>query len=505
MSLPINIDELIHGNTIEWERIELKEGWNPKKVLHSICAYANDFNDWGGGYIIVGLEEENGMAKLPPKGVSAEQVDSIQKELLNICRSKLTPSFVPILEPYEIDGKIILVIWVPAGYEKPYKASTQLGNGALQKIYIKRLSNTVLANESEIRQLTETASRIPFIERRNQQASLSDIDRGLIIEYLERIKSSLAEDSTSMPMEDLARKLNIASGPDEALLPKNIGLLFFNSNPEEFFYKSNIEIVIFSDNEGADEFTEKTFSGPVHKQIDNALDYIFNRVIQEKIEKVDGRAEALRYSNFPFAAIEEALVNAVYHKSYQEQQSVEVRVYPNRIHILNYPGPLPPISNDSMSRGKFNARRYRNTRMGDFLKELGLAEARGTGVPKIKKSMRNNGSPEPIFETDDDRTYFEVTLPVHESFITKKIYLEKIKLSDKDIKILKFCMIGKSRGEILEDLLKVSNRTENYNTNVKHLVENDLIAQSSPESPTSPNQSYFTTQKGRFFVDNNKR
>ncbi len=488
MPLPININELLHGRTVEWERIELKKGWNPKKVIHSICAYANDFNDWGGGYIIVGVDEENGMPKFPPEGVSTEQIDGIQKDLLNLCRTKIKPSFVPLLEPYELDGKMILVIWVPAGYEKPYRAFTHLGDGAALRIYIKRLSNTVIANPEEERTLVESAARIPFIERRNQEASLKDIDRGLITEYLERIKSSLAEDSTSMPMEELARKLNIASGPDEALLPKNVGLIFFNSNPEKFFYKSNIEIVKFSDNEGADEFKEKVFSGPLHKQIENALEYIDTNVLYEKVRKMDGQAEAERHYNFPFAAIEEALVNAVYHKSYQEQQAVEVRIYPNRIHILNYPGPLPPISNDSMSNGQFNARRYRNPRMGDFLKELGLAEA--------------------IFKTDDDRSYFEVTLPVHESFINETSLmvniLDKIVLTEKDLKILEYCMEFRSRSEILEDLLEVSNRTENYKTNIKHLVDDGFIAQTSPDSPTSPNQSYFTTLKGQYILHNRK-
>ena len=509
MPLPININELIHGGTVEWERIELKEGWNPKKVIHSVCSYANDFNDWGGGYIVIGFEEENGMPKFPPKGVSTAQVDNIQKELLNLCRTKITPSFVPLLEPFEIDGKMILVIWVPAGYEKPYKAATHLGDGAPQRVYIKKLSNTVLANDDEVRQLVELAARIPFIERRNQEASLKDIERGLITEYLERIGSSLAKDSTTMPMEELSRKLNIASGPDEALLPKNIGLLFFNSNPEKFFYKSNIEVVKFSDNEGADDFVEKVFSGPLHKQIENALEYIDSNYLHEKVEKVDGKAEADRGFNFPFGAIEEALVNAVYHKSYQEQQSVEVRIYPNRIHILNYPGPLPPINKDSMAKGKFNARRYRNPRMGDFLKELGLAEARGTGVPKINREMRTNDSPKAIFETDEDRTYFEVILPVHELFIVQDEPqindLDKITLSDKDLRILNFCMKERSRAEILEELLGVANRTKNYNTNIKHLVDDKFLALTSPDAPTSPNQSYFTTLKGQYLVHNFKQ
>ena len=56
MALPVNIQDLISGRTVEWERIEFKAGWNPEDLVHSICAFANDINNWGGGYIIIGIE-----------------------------------------------------------------------------------------------------------------------------------------------------------------------------------------------------------------------------------------------------------------------------------------------------------------------------------------------------------------------------------------------------------------------------------------------------------------
>ena len=37
MALPVNIEELVHGNTVEWERLEFKQGWNPEDIIHSIC------------------------------------------------------------------------------------------------------------------------------------------------------------------------------------------------------------------------------------------------------------------------------------------------------------------------------------------------------------------------------------------------------------------------------------------------------------------------------------
>ena len=72
MSLPLNIDDLIHQRKVESARIEYKKDWNPEKVLHSVCAFANDIDNWGGGYIILGVEEKNGMPVLPPKGIRKE-------------------------------------------------------------------------------------------------------------------------------------------------------------------------------------------------------------------------------------------------------------------------------------------------------------------------------------------------------------------------------------------------------------------------------------------------
>ena len=60
------------------------------------------------------------------------------------------------------------------------------------------------------------------------------------------------------------------------------------------------------------------------------------------------------------------------------------------------------------------SRRYRNRRLGDFLKELDLTEGRSTGVPTIQTKLAENGSPRAIFETTDDRLTFLVTSPVRE-------------------------------------------------------------------------------------------
>jgi ATP-dependent DNA helicase RecG len=51
MALPVNINQLISGKAVEWDRLEFKKGWNPEEIVHSLCAFANDINNWGGGYV----------------------------------------------------------------------------------------------------------------------------------------------------------------------------------------------------------------------------------------------------------------------------------------------------------------------------------------------------------------------------------------------------------------------------------------------------------------------
>ena len=68
MALPIHIADLFTGIVVEWERLEFKEGWNPEAALHTLCAFANDLHNWGGGYLVVGVAERDGRPVLPPAG-----------------------------------------------------------------------------------------------------------------------------------------------------------------------------------------------------------------------------------------------------------------------------------------------------------------------------------------------------------------------------------------------------------------------------------------------------
>ena len=92
MALAINIEDLLNKQKIESNRVEFKTGWNPGSIYHSVCAFANDFEDLGGGYIVVGVEtnEDTGIAKRPVVGVPLEKIDGILQKMVGN-KNKNTP------------------------------------------------------------------------------------------------------------------------------------------------------------------------------------------------------------------------------------------------------------------------------------------------------------------------------------------------------------------------------------------------------------------------------
>ena len=412
MALPINIETLISKSVIESERIEFKAGWNPKLILHSICAFANDFNNLGGGYIIIGVSEEEGKAIFPPIGIGEEKIDAIQKELLNICYF-ISPNYFPVVELVTVQEKYILVIWCPPGDTRPYKAPKSVGSSKHEKVYyIRRFSSTIMAGDADQQRLLELVAKVPFDNRINHHASMDDFNLTHIASFLNEVNSALYTQLPNLSLAEVGRNMGIVRGADEVLKPINVGLLMFSDNPAEFFRGAQIELVEYQDDIG-DKFRETIFKGPIWQQLKDVLRYFRHSVVKECIQKVPGQAEAERFYNYPYEVLEEAIANAVLHKGYDRQNPIEISIRQDCIEILSFPGPVPPVNNDSLKKDRVVARDYRNSRLGDFLKELRLTEGRSTGIPKIRRFLHQNGSPQPEFETDAANNYFLTTIFPH--------------------------------------------------------------------------------------------
>lgn len=373
---------------------------------------------------------------LPPIGLESNQLDSIQKKLVEIS-AQVQPTVNYVVESAVFKGRNILVIWIPGGDNRPYKSPTALGKESIKqgrRYYVRKGSVTCIADAEDERRLLALTNKIPFDDRLCHQADIEELDRLYIEDFLKRTGSKIKhEDVAATPMKELGWNMQIIGGVPEDLHPKNVRLLLFSKNPEKYFPYSRIEIVHFLDEVG-DRFEEKILHGPIHLQLESALQYIKDQVLVEKVMKVKGDAKAVRRFNYPYAALEEIVSNAVFHKSWDDRNPIEIRINHDSIEVLNFEGPMPPITCDDLKKQKIVCRNYRNRRIGDFLKELNLTEGRSTGFPKIYKAVKLNDSPLPKFETDERNSYFLATLPIHPSFIDEKVYLASIgKISDNEL------------------------------------------------------------------------
>lgn len=225
-----------------------------------------------------------------------------------------------------------------------------------------------------------------------------------IKDFLRKADSKLLKDYESKDLISIARDMKIASGLNENERPLNVGILMFSDDPQKYFPYARIELVEIPDPTGIN-MIEKVFNGTIQSQLEQELRYIKGNIIKEAVIKHPDAAEASRFFNYPFAAIEEILTNAVYHRSYQIAEPVTIRIEKELIEITSLPGFDRSITDEDIKKYIFRARYYRNRRIGDFLKELHYAEGRNTGYPNAINALRENGSDLPMFEMNDQRDY----------------------------------------------------------------------------------------------------
>ncbi|MBD5281171.1 MAG: transcriptional regulator [Bacteroides sp.] len=566
MALPINIEDLLNKRKVESNRIEFKASWNPDKIYHTICAFATDFENTGGGYILVGVEEENGIAKRPVKGVDEAVIDKILKDMVGY-DAKISPAYLCKVSPEEIDGKTILVIWVPAGINRPYSVmESVVAKKSLPKFYVRSKSSTIEAKGEILDEVRELANRVPFDDRGNDKISIDDISGVRVYEHLKAVGSKLVDEFGRKSLMEILDEMDLLVGPIENRQIKNVAAMMFCDNPEKFFPVTQVDIVHFPEGsiENPDVMIEvPKIIGPVPKIINDTLSYLRTNVIKQRITKPSDTEKSIKVFNYPYQAFEEAVVNALYHRDYMEREPVEITIEPTHVDILSYAGPDRSISAEAIKEAKkLKARRYRNRRLGDFLKELGLTEGRATGIPTIQKHLRLNGNPPATIETDEGRTYFLMTITCREDMIEQNDVNNTIKevnetladaikvqlineLENDDLQVYaidsknvdrlvnrlvnlilqvylqvwekaetdRSAMIGnvlrmffslQTKSLTSSELLKISNAESLYKLR-RYILEPSITAgyikTSNPDKPTSSKQRYLLTEEGRSLLE----
>ena len=421
--LPVNVRDLLYCRGVESERVEFKASWDPAstgaQVLRTICAFANDYHNLNGGYVVIGVAERDGRGAMPPRGLSAEDLEAAQKWIRGNC-NRLDPPYAPVLSPELVDDRLVLVVWAPASDTRPHRAPGMTARGKRGKseaprYWVRLGSETVDAEQrgTMLRGLIDQTARVPWDDRPARTARVEDMREAKVREFLHDVRSGLLEEPD---VREIYRRLRLVTRINGDDVPRNIGLLCFSNDPAEWFPCAKIEVVHFPADRAGDVQEERVFRGGLLDQARSCLAHLENLSVTH-LQKQRDSIYARTWSAYPIAALREALMNALYHRSYDIDQLEPTKIYifPDRVEVVSYPGPVPGIQPAHLlPNAKANHTiPARNRRIGEFLKELGLAEGRLSGLPKIYAAMEQNGSPRPRFDFDEERTGFQATFPAH--------------------------------------------------------------------------------------------
>lgn len=269
--LPVNVEDLLTGRPIESVRVEFKASWDPDttgfQVLKTVCAFANDFQNLNGGYIVVGVDASGSQTV---RGLTDGEIDDAQRWIRGRCKA-MQPGYVPALSPERIGERDVLVVWAPASEDRPHRAPDGPGSKSW-KYWIRTGSETVDAEAcNQLDRLLEQATPIPWDNRAARDAKLDDLRETKVREHLHDVKSALRDEPDA---PTIYRRMRITVPANQHEAPRNVGLLFFSDDPERWFPGSRIVVAQFAADRAGEVQNERAFHGALAAQLRDCLRHL---------------------------------------------------------------------------------------------------------------------------------------------------------------------------------------------------------------------------------------
>jgi len=263
--------------------------------------------------------------------------------------------------------------------------------------------NRPLSGE-QIRQLAATKSTGDFEAEPAPGARREDFDDEVIAEFVAKWEERQHREWTR-PVDDLLLEVGAL---DENGRPTVAGVLLFARNPQAFLPQSGLTFVKFVGTLPRGETGQPGYGR--REEIGGPLARIIQRTWEVVGEEMRTGAvvtglERQERTEYPVAAVREALVNAAAHRDYRlGGRRIEVRMFTDRMEITS-PGGLPGfITVDNIVEEHFS----RNPRVVSSLYQWGYIEELGLGVDLMIEEMVRAGHPVPRFK--DTPYSFTVTL-----------------------------------------------------------------------------------------------
>ena len=328
----------------------------------------------------------------------------------------------------------------------------------------------------------------PFDAALCSKASLDDLDSEQMTRFIRIARGArafpLAEEAS---MEELLGHLNLLNDGR----PTNAAMLVFGKAPQQFLISSGVKCAHYHGTEVAKPIPSlQIYKGTAFQLIDQAVDFVLSKIALSVGTRAESTQAPVSYE-IPKEVVTEAIVNAVAHRDYTSNASIQVMLFTDRVEVLN-PGRLPPSLTLEQLRSRtrqfliircsLNLYTWHNTLNGW-----------GTGTLDMIRRCSDAGLPEPEF---NDSSGFKIT--IWRATPTEQIKVQPESLpGDLKSKVLNLLADGPmSKSDLSSKLGHKRASGQLYNV-VRDLLDDQMIEYTLPDKPRSRGQQYQLTDKGR--------
>ena len=459
------------NETDESVKIEAKRGSDlGKSIIETLSSFSNE-PGLEGGYLLLGVERDHGA--LPGLGgyrvCGIPDPDTLQQSLVSVSQGTFNERLRPEISVEQYEGQSVLVVYVPefAPERKPiYLVKAGLPKGAYRRIG----SSDVRCTDDDLAVFYGERGFKPHDGELMMDADFSDLDPLAIAHYRTR-RGQIKPDATELEENDEAmlQTLGCLRASEGVLRPTVAGLLLFGKRTalRRLMPTQRIEYIVVPGREWSEGVSERVVSSDFLESLVTALPRIESLVSGDlpKTTELPRRGVSARtVAALPERVLREAIVNAAMHRDYRLSSAIQIVRYTNRLEIQNAGYSLK--SPDRLLESRSVAR---NPAIAEVLRDLNLAEAKGTGIGRMTRAMRTANLTVPLIESDRGESRFGLTLSLHhlmsEDDVAWLAGFADCDLSDDEAKIL----------VLVRQLGKISNRSVRDATGLDTLIASQKL------------------------------
>lgn len=440
------------GKTLECKR----DASSPAGIVCTVVAFANS----AGGTVLIGVADRSREVVGVADPLSAEE------RLASILVDSIEPRIAPEIDVLAWRDRAVLAIRVHPGSSRPYHVRRE---GTAEGVYVRVGSTNRRADAAMVAELERSAAGRSFDEEPVAHLTSDAIDMDVLRDAFKGVRRI---DRSAL------KTLRLVTDAGGSEVPTIGGLLLFGRDRVERFPDAVIDVARFAGTTRAVFVDSATFGEALPTALESAMAFIRRNTARGYL------IEGIRHSDvwqYPLSAVREVVVNAVAHADYSMQgMRVRIAIFADRIEV-DSPGMLVPgFTVDEMRRG---ISRTRNRVIARVLRELGIIEQWGTGIPRAIEECRAAGLPEPEIE--------ELGPQVRVTFGCER---DTAEVDPLDAAVLDALTEG--QGLSTSDVAAHINRTtRSARERLKSLVEAGLVVEVG-SSPNDPHRKYYIAEAG---------